>query len=259
MIARDGWDSLITMFEDRTGLWYNNVQFGKRIAQLKRLYGFIKEITKSSGLGCGLNGWPDATDEWWDDVCKDVPEFKKLKHGPPSYLNILEEVFDETFVDGSTAFVPGVDTKFVEETGGYEEDDDFLLEPNQDSPKSWGSLKRYSSTSTTGTSASKRSRSPISETLRERRGQFQKLLAEKEKLCLQWKCMDWEHDLCREAIRTELAKLVEDVGVTYTSEEYFALGYLAKDAEMRGLFRNIPTAEERLVFLRIYMKTLDKK
>ena len=70
MIARDGWDSLITMFEDRTGLWYNNVQFGKRIAQLKRLYGFIKEITKSSGLGCGLNGWPDATNEWWDDVCK---------------------------------------------------------------------------------------------------------------------------------------------------------------------------------------------
>jgi len=163
-----------------------------------------------------------------------------------------------------------VDTKFVEETGGYEEDDDFLLEPNQDSPKSWGSLKRYSSTSTTGTSASKRSRSPMvcmfdrflnlsSEMLRERRGQFQKLLAEKEKLRLQWKCMDWEHNLCREATGTELAKLVEDVGVTYTSEEYFALGYLAKDAEMRGLFRNIPTAEERLVFLRRYMKTLDKK
>jgi hypothetical protein len=151
MIATGGYDTLITLFERRTGLRYDNIQFRNRIAQLKKLYGFIKQITQSTGLGCGPNRWPEATDEWWEDVCQvhcasmgdatvavvyvasvlkccfvnhvqGVAEFKKLKHGPPSYLNLLEEIFDEIVVDGSTAFVPGVDNMVGEEADGDEED-----------------------------------------------------------------------------------------------------------------------------------------
>ena len=82
----------------------------------------------------------------------------------PTYVGYLEEMFKEIIVDGQAAVIPGSSTqhKRVEEEdlgdqeGEEQEEDEFLA-----SPMSSSSRKRPNSTVSTGTSPSKKSKSPM--------------------------------------------------------------------------------------------------
>jgi hypothetical protein len=82
---------------------------------------------------------------------------------------------------------------------------------------------------------------------------LEKMLAEKKELRLQWKSMEEERNQSIVSTTQELIALLKEAGVTCSSDEYFALGYLAKDVAMTTLFREYGTPEERLMFLRKYM------
>ena len=91
-------------------------------------------------------------------------EFKKLMHGPPPYLSMLEEIFEGIAIDGSTAYVPGhseVDEQNYNEVEEEEEEQEFFEVPQEPSPMTSSGQKRSGSTSTTGKSPLKKSKSPI--------------------------------------------------------------------------------------------------
>jgi hypothetical protein len=57
---------------------------------------------------------------------------KKLQYGPPANLDLLEELFSDVVVDGSSSFVPGDD--FGEEEDGDEGEEAQEQEPICDNP-----------------------------------------------------------------------------------------------------------------------------
>nr|TKV94380.1 hypothetical protein SEVIR_9G290600v2 [Setaria viridis] len=105
-----------------------------------------------------------------DQLKRKRPDLRKLQHGAPEYLDQLEEMFHETAVDGSTAYIPEVEEE--EEEDG---EDDDIGDPSvggedcdaqhasfYDSPKSSNTRKRSNaSTKSTATSPPKESRSPM--------------------------------------------------------------------------------------------------
>lgn len=50
-------------------------------------------------------------------------ECKKLKNGPPPYLDLLENIFDGVAVDGSIAYYPGQPNN--DEDDEEEEEEDY--------------------------------------------------------------------------------------------------------------------------------------
>ncbi|GJN04601.1 hypothetical protein PR202_ga22164 [Eleusine coracana subsp. coracana] len=166
MTAR-GYKLIAEKYHLATNLLHERKQFANRIRQLKGMFNFIKELYTRSGLGRHENGWPNATEDWWEDETKGHHEWKKLKYGPPKYLPLLEQIFEGVAVDGSTSFVAGQD--FIEAEEDFQEEPDVFEHP-QESPMSSGSQKRASSTSTTsttGTSPVKKSKSLVIKMIRE--------------------------------------------------------------------------------------------
>ena len=97
------------------------------------------------------------------------PDWKKLRHGPPEYIPMLEHIFDGVVVDGSSSFVPGYTNANDQE---HEEPEQEM--PKQElppeythSPMSTSSRKRTSSTSTTTSSPSKKTKSPMVKMMKE--------------------------------------------------------------------------------------------
>ena len=87
---------------------------------------------------------------------------KKLKYGPPQYLDDLEVMFHGNTVDGTTVYIPGQDFYEAEENdeddGGHDADDFGGTHMST----STRSLKRPScSTTNTCTSPIKKSKSPM--------------------------------------------------------------------------------------------------
>ena len=78
---------------------------------------------------------------------------KKLKYGPPPYLDELEEMFHGNTVDGTTSYIPRHD--FYE---AYEDAED---DGEEDADDFGGTPMSTSSTISTGASPVKKTRSPM--------------------------------------------------------------------------------------------------
>jgi hypothetical protein len=122
----------------------------------------------------------------FDFVLQGHPEWKKLKDGWPAYLPELDHMFLGIAVDGTRAFVPGHRSR--PEHISSDEDD------GQATPLSTGTKRSSSSLSThnTGTSPSKKSKSPavknmnrnmehLSVVLENRTAMMRQALAQREK------------------------------------------------------------------------------
>ena len=69
-LSTAGYRSLSKRFYARTRLHHDTTQLRNRIRQLKQMYAKIKEILNATGLGRRPDGWPIATNEWWDRTTK---------------------------------------------------------------------------------------------------------------------------------------------------------------------------------------------
>ncbi|XP_039786429.1 uncharacterized protein LOC120652624 isoform X2 [Panicum virgatum] len=155
-MSKWGWREVTERFYAATDLVHDNEQFGNRVRQLKALWGFIQNLrNKFTGLGRREDGSVVASDAWWAENTKGHPEWKKLKDGWPEYLPELDRMFLGVAVDGSSAYCAGQNNPTQIISSEEEEDyDDANL-----TPASCGS-KRSTSTRSTGTSPSKKLRSP---------------------------------------------------------------------------------------------------
>ena len=186
-MSKWGWREVTERFYAATDLVHDNEQFGNRVRQLKALWGFIQNLrNKFTGLGRREDGSVVASDAWWAEntkvniahiyhyymhgytkvhFCKYLhtlavvqghPEWKKLKDGWPEYLPELDRMFLGVAVDGSSAYCAGQNnpTQIISSEEEEEDYDDANL-----TPASCGS-KRSTSTRSTGTSPSKKLRSP---------------------------------------------------------------------------------------------------
>jgi len=204
----------------------------------------------------------------------------------PTYVGYLEEMFKGIIMDGQAAVIPGSSTqhKRVEEEdlgdqeGEEQEEEEFLA-----SPMSSSSRKRTNSTVSTGTSPSKKSKSPMVKVfqgllveLKESRSKEEAALAEmvkqrEEELAkmhqFRQKELEKRHHL-REMEKEmqkqkELEKkqkekddikrcllLVKQAGGGPTSDEFAIATRLFQHEYYRDVFDMIDTNEEKLIWLR---------
>ena len=184
-------------------------------------------------------------------------EFKKLQHGPPPYLSMLHQIFEGIVVDGSTAYVPGasdVDEQNYNEVEEEEEEVEFFEVPQEPSPMTSSGHKRSGSTSTTGKSPSKKSKSPIVHCINNFLSESTKTAEKRTNLMqhraeLQLEAMNKEKAQKKAEVHRAKQMTLQD-GVTGGSTEYYALAYIVKDDELRTFYLDIPTAEQRVLFIR---------
>ena len=196
-------------------------------------------------------------------------EFKKLRNGPPTYLPMLQELFEDVAVDGSTAYAPGDGSEdhntnssaYVQGDEQYEEyvpDDDIFEVPQENSPRTSSGMKRSQSQSTTGKSPVKKSRSPIVSCFNNFLHNTAKssehrnmLLADRNRV--QMEVINKEEQK-KMADVDRIYTLAVEAGVDKGSDEYFALAFLAKDPEMKAFFMKLETAEQRIRFIQSFIK-----
>lgn len=184
------------------------------------------------------------------------PEYKKLQHGAPEYLDQLEEVFKDAVVDGTTSYIPGQEETYglddEEEAAGEEEE-----QPNNwNSPGTTTSRKRGSDASmrSTASSPEKKSKSPMVHVMKKMASTMSKNeLATQEALKNVAAQKAEKRNKLAESI-TKCQQLALECGVDPSSIEYFACATLFKEESDRVFFCNIPTPEARLVFLKRWCK-----
>ncbi|RCV15107.1 hypothetical protein SETIT_3G031900v2 [Setaria italica] len=196
-------------------------------------------------------------------------ECKKLKYGPPEYLDQLEEMFHDVVVDGSTSFMPGAEEEEEEGAEDGEEEDvdqDGSFYDFDHSPMSTNSRKRSSSTSTrsTATSPGKKSKSTMVKMM--------------STLVAKWSASeDATNSIFKNVGKSltnsineksqkpskmqEMAQSVKkcqqlalECGATPDTIEFYAGRHLFKDPYEREFFCNIPTPEGRLIHSKRYCK-----
>ncbi|GJN29410.1 hypothetical protein PR202_gb17636 [Eleusine coracana subsp. coracana] len=216
-----------------------------------------------AGGGRGLRGAVRHRDDLnmnIDDIEEVTPmtqghsEWKKLKHGLPDYLPMLEELFEGVVVDGSTSYVAGQSSDDADE----DEEAADLFQDAQDTPVSTGSLKRASSTSTTGTSPIKKSKSPVIKMMRDFLSVGSKQAEEQTSMIREMICSTKENNTNRPdkaTVETQQAiQLALQDGIDEDSVEFYALSCICEKTEHKGFFLNIKTATRRLAFLKRYCK-----
>ena len=160
-------------------------------------------------------------------------EWKKLRKGPPTFLDQLEQMFCNVAVDGSSSCIPG------EEDYGMEEDDE---DDGQDgSPMSISTRKRASSTATTATSPMKKTKSPMVKVMKELTESMKADSASTQKVL--------NGDLMAESMK-KCQQLAVECGASEETIEYFMACQLFVKAEQRQIFLNISTNEARFLHLK---------
>jgi hypothetical protein len=139
-------------------LVHDNLIFGNKVRALKKEWRAIRDLQiKETGLGRSSDGSVNASDQWWEENSKD--QQKELKHGLPDYLPEMDKMFQGVCVTGETSYVPG--RRKGPQTISSDEDEDGGDTTPQSTPHSSGSKRSFSSrTRSTGSSPSKKSRSP---------------------------------------------------------------------------------------------------
>ncbi|KAL6896801.1 hypothetical protein ACP4OV_007373 [Aristida adscensionis] len=169
VMSKTGWRDVCDRYFAATGLRHTVEQFSSRLRQLKKLWRFIDDICKGSGLGNGASGGVTATDEWWAEKTQNLPEeYKRLREGFPPYMEELDRMFQTTVADGSSSFVAGEDRPaYVISSDDDDEEEDEETEDDDTpyTPVSAGSKRSSSSRSTrslksTASSPKKKKKTP---------------------------------------------------------------------------------------------------
>lgn len=181
---------------------------------------------------------------------------------------LLRKIFEGVAVDGSTSYVPTQGAAPPDRDNDYNddnEDDDDFYEIPEDSRANTGSHKRGSSTSTTGTSPCKETKSPIVKIFNLILAQNTKLSEQRTAFLQEQATFDREQTRLQrlqqqqtmERKKGDLAtikKMALEAGVAKNSVQFYALGYLGKDEEMKNLFMDLETGPERVQFLRRFCR-----
>ncbi|KAJ1256461.1 hypothetical protein BS78_K021000 [Paspalum vaginatum] len=257
-MSREGYRQLCAKYHCTTGLRHDTKQLGGRIRTVKQMYGFIKDMHTDSGLGRDDQGWPTASNDWWDTKTKGCPEFKKLKWGPPEYFDLLEHCFHDVAVDGSSAFVPGQeeDEALYEDEAQENEEVEEELQGTQNSPMSSNGHKRASGTSTRSTADSpiKKSKSPMLKVMKQYLHMSARQSAERN---LFLKKLGSKQETAEAKLENAIKKaqqLAKQAGLDESSPEFYAVSHICKDEALMKFFINMETSEGRVAFLRRYYK-----
>lgn len=170
-------------------------------------------------------------------------EWKKLRYGPPEWLDQLEVMFEQVAVDGSTSCIPGEQMCDGNDEGGEGDERGQNEGDGSDDgpPRSNFPLKRSNSTSTTATSPIKKSKSPI---VRIMKGM--------------WETMQTHYGIAQKVMQGELRtesikkamRLAVECGAVEGSVEHFVAGQLFTKPEHRDVFLTIETKEGRLAWIK---------
>jgi hypothetical protein len=180
-------------------------------------------------------------------------DWKQLRYDPPSYLEHLQDIFEGVAVDGTTSYVPGQ----PEEHDAEEEDVPPCFEvPAEESPRSTSSNKRASSTSTstTGASPSKKSKSAYFNMFRSMVKQNSEVSGTKLQMMKERQAEKKMKEQQESTQHEAVIQCTLEAGIEPGSPEYLALGYLCGSAIMTRLFLKCQTHEQRIAFIRRYMK-----
>ncbi|CAL4909936.1 unnamed protein product [Urochloa decumbens] len=150
-MSAEGYRAVIQGLKDRRRLVHDRDQVRNQLRTLKKVYSFWCYLEKHTGLGRKPDGSVDAESDWWKTHTEKQPYLKKLQFGPPSNLDLLQLLFSDVVVDGSSAFVPGDD--FGEGADGDEGEEEAQEEERIVTPR------------TTSSQRSKRSAGSLTSTL----------------------------------------------------------------------------------------------
>ncbi|KAL4302779.1 hypothetical protein GQ457_10G020880 [Hibiscus cannabinus] len=130
-----GWVKIVNTFENETGNPYTQKQLKNRWDLLKKEWKVWKKLKeKDTDLGWNpIKGTIDASEEWWENRLKVVPEAQRFKLVgiDPELEDKLDQMFKGTVAMGDKAQVPfsGIlPTNFVEH--GYNETFEAIEEEN---------------------------------------------------------------------------------------------------------------------------------
>jgi hypothetical protein len=225
-------------------------------------------MNAQTGLG-RANGTAVADDDWWEEHTKVLrlvclksswtvhfilytqwlmrtdflqgnSELKKLRNGPPEWLDQLEVMFEQLVVDGTTSCIPGEQMGDENEEGG-EHDQNEGHSSDNGTPRTNYQSKRGNSTCTTATSPQKKSKSPM---VRIMKGMLETM---QTNYAIAQKVMQGE--LRTESIKKAM-RLAVECGAEEGSFEHFVASQLFVKAELRDVFLTIETKEGRLAWLK---------
>ncbi|KAJ1260731.1 hypothetical protein BS78_10G255000, partial [Paspalum vaginatum] len=238
IMSREGYRQLCAKYHCATGLRHDTKQLGGRIRTLKQMYGFIKDMHTDSGLGRDDQGWPTASNDWWDTKTK--------------------RCFHDVAVDGSSAFVPGQeeDEALYEDEAQENEEEEEELQGTENSPMSSSGHKRASSTSTRSTADSpiKKSKSPMLKVMKQYLHMSARQSAERN---LFLKKLGSKQETAEAKLENAIKKaqqLAKQAGLDESSPEFYAVSHICKDEALMKFFINMETSEGRVAFLRRYCK-----
>ncbi|PAN16262.1 hypothetical protein PAHAL_3G049000 [Panicum hallii] len=158
-------------------------------------------------------------------------------------------------VEGLEAHKRAVTLRLQEEHDAEEEDVPPCFEvPAEDSPRSTSSNKRGSSTSTTGASHSKKSKSAYFNMFRSMVKQNSEVSGAKLQMMKERQAEKKMKEQQESTQHEAVIQCALEAGIEPGSPEYLALGYLCGSAIMTRLFFKCQTPEQRIAFIRRYMK-----
>ncbi|KAG2596141.1 hypothetical protein PVAP13_5KG141200, partial [Panicum virgatum] len=178
------------------------------------------------------------------------PYLKKLRWGPPRNLDLLEQMFSSSTIDGGGAFVTGDDYGAAQE--GAEdawpkeaEEEDFQETPRSTSSSQKSSGKRsIESTTSTGESPVKKSKSPMVRYVRDLSITFKQAVQINSQE-MKKRASDKEAFSVRRC-----QQLAFECGVEQTSEAVFAMAKMFQDPFQKEFFCGNLTPEVRLSYFK---------
>ncbi|KAG2556768.1 hypothetical protein PVAP13_8NG149400 [Panicum virgatum] len=178
------------------------------------------------------------------------PYLKKLRWGPLGNLDLLEQMFSSSTIDGGGAFVPG-DNYGAAQEGAEDawpkeaEEEDFQETPRSTSSSQKSSGKRsIESTTSTGESPVKKSKSPMVRYVRDLSITFKEAVQINSQE-MKKRASDKEAFSVRRC-----QQLAFECGVEQTSEAVFAMAKMFQDPFQREFFCGNLTPELRLSYFK---------
>jgi len=183
-------------------------------------------------------------------ICTEQTIFEEVEMGPPRNLDLLEQMFSSSTIDGGGAFVPGDDYGAAQE--GAEdawpkeaEEEDFQETPRSTSSSQKSSGKRsIESTTSTGESPVKKSKSPMVRYVRDLSITFKQTVQINSQE-MKKRASDKEAFSVRRC-----QQLAFECGVEQTSEAVFAMAKMFQDPFQREFFCGNLTPELRLSYFK---------
>ncbi|OMP12108.1 hypothetical protein COLO4_03464 [Corchorus olitorius] len=129
---REGWLRLVSKFEKDVGVFYSQKQLKNRWDLLKKEWKLWKRLLGT----CTELKWDpikktiDASDDWWDERLKVVPDASKFKLGgiDPKLEGKLHQMFNGTVATANNAWAPFSGIQPIDLAGDDREPSEVLFE-----------------------------------------------------------------------------------------------------------------------------------